>query len=339
MKTRRIGKTGLEVTEISFGAAALGGLYRECPREQAMETLQAAWDNDIRYFDVAPWYGLGLAERRVGDFLRDKPEGDYVLSTKVGRLLRPVPTGTVPDYNYVNPLSFDADYDYSYDGIMRSVEFSYARLGLNRIDILYVHDIGGYTHGAAKNAVHLKQFLDSGVKALEELRASGAISAFGLGVNEVPVCLDVLRHADLDCILLAGRYTLLDRSAEDELLPLCRQKGTSLVVGGVFNSGILATGPVPGSHFDYMPATDDVLAKVGAMEAIAKRHGVPLAAAAMQFPLRDPIIASVLIGTAKPSSLTRNMEIVASPLADSIFAEFEPYTLIAPPLGTEAVRV
>ncbi|MBX5001447.1 aldo/keto reductase [Rhizobium lentis] len=339
MKTRRIGKTGLEVTEISFGAAALGGLYRECPREQAMETLQAAWDNDIRYFDVAPWYGLGLAERRVGDFLRDKPEGDYVLSTKVGRLLRPVPTGTVPDYSYVNPLSFDADYDYSYDGIMRSVEFSYARLGLNRIDILYVHDIGGYTHGAAKNAVHLKQFLDSGVKALEELRASGAISAFGLGVNEVPVCLDVLRHADLDCILLAGRYTLLDRSAEDELLPLCRQKGTSLVVGGVFNSGILATGPVPGSHFDYMPATDDVLAKVGAMEAIAKRHGVPLAAAAMQFPLRDPIIASVLIGTAKPSSLTRNMEIVASPLADSIFAEFEPYTLIAPPLGTEAVRV
>ncbi|EJZ22321.1 aldo/keto reductase [Rhizobium sp. Pop5] len=339
MKTRRIGKTGLQVTEISFGAAALGGLYRECPREQAMDTLQAAWDSDIRYFDVAPWYGLGLAERRVGDFLRDKPEGDYVLSTKVGRLLKPVPTGTVPEYGYVNPLSFDADYDYSYDGIMRSVEFSYARLGLNRIDILYVHDIGGYTHGAAKNAVHLKQFLDSGVKALEELRASGAISAFGLGVNEVPVCLDVMRHADLDCILLAGRYTLLDRSAVDELLPLCRQKGTSLVVGGVFNSGILATGPVPGSHFDYMPANDDVLAKVGAMEAISKRHGVPLAAPAMKFPLREEIVASVLIGTAKPSSLTRNMEIVAQQLDDGIYAEFEPYTLVAPPLGAEAVRV
>ena len=131
MKTRRIGKTKLEVTEISFGAAALGGLYRACPREVAMETLQAAWDSGIRYFDVAPWYGLGLAERRVGDFLRDQPDGSYVLSTKVGRLLRPVPTGTVPDYSYVDPLSFDADYDYSYDGIMRSVEFSYARLGLN----------------------------------------------------------------------------------------------------------------------------------------------------------------------------------------------------------------
>ncbi|OWV81273.1 pyridoxal 4-dehydrogenase [Rhizobium sp. R635] len=339
MRTRRIGKTKLDVTEISYGAAPLGGLYRACPREQAMETLQAAWDSGIRYFDVAPWYGLGLAERRMGDFLRDKPDGSYVLSTKVGRLLRPVPTGTVPEYGYVNPLSFDADYDYSYDGIMRSVEFSYARLGLNRIDILYVHDIGGYTHGAAKNAVYLKQFLDSGVKALEELRSSGAISAFGLGVNEVPVCLDVLRHADLDCILLAGRYTLLDRSAEEELLPRCRQKGTSLVVGGVFNSGILATGPVPGSHFDYMPADDDVLAKVGAMEAIAKRHGVPLAAPAMQFPLRDPIVASVLIGTAKPSSLTRNMEIIEPRLPDDIYAEFEPYTLVAPPLGSEAVRV
>ena len=222
---------------------------------------------------------------------------------------------------------------------MRSVEFSYARLGLNRIDILYVHDIGVYTHGAAKNAVYQKQLLDSGIKALEELRSSGAISAFGLGVNEVPVCLDVMRNADLDCILMAGRYTLLDRSAVAELLPLCRQKGTSLVVGGVFNSGILATGPVPGSHFDYMPADDEVLAKVGAMEAIAKRHGVPLAAPALQFPLLEPIVASVLIGTAKPSSLTRNVEIVEPRLADEIYAEFEPYTLVAPPLGAEAVRV
>jgi D-threo-aldose 1-dehydrogenase len=339
MKTRRIGKTKLEVTEISFGAAALGGLYRACPREQAIDTLQAAWDSGIRYFDVAPWYGLGLAERRVGDFLRDQPDRSYVLSTKVGRLLRPVPTGTVPDYSYVDPLSFDADYDYSYDGIMRSVEFSYARLGLNHIDILYVHDIGVYTHGAAKNAVYQKQLLDSGIKALEELKSSGAISAFGLGVNEVPVCLDVMRNADIDCILMAGRYTLLDRSAVAELLPLCRQKGTSLVVGGVFNSGILATGPVPGSHFDYMPANDDVLAKVGAMEAIAKKHGVPLAAPALQFPLRNPLVSSVLIGTAKASSLERNMQLFEPALPDTIFPEFDNLTLVAPPLGDEAIRV
>jgi D-threo-aldose 1-dehydrogenase len=339
MRTRRIGRTKLEVTEVSFGAAALGGLYRACPRETAMETLQAAWDSGIRYFDVAPWYGLGLAERRVGDFLRDQPGKEWVLSTKVGRLLRPVPTGTVPDYSYVDPLSFDADYDYSYDGIMRSVEFSYARLGLNHIDILYVHDIGVYTHGAAKNAVYQKQLLDSGIKALEELKSSGAISAFGLGVNEVPVCLDVMRNADIDCILMAGRYTLLDRSAVAELLPLCRQKGTSLVVGGVFNSGILATGPVPGSHFDYMPANDDVLAKVGAMEAIAKKHGVPLAAPALQFPLRNPLVSSVLIGTAKASSLERNMQLFEPALPDTIFPEFDNLTLVAPPLGDEAIRV
>ncbi|EJL49123.1 putative oxidoreductase, aryl-alcohol dehydrogenase like protein [Rhizobium sp. CF122] len=339
MKTRSIGRTELDVTEVSFGGAALGGLYRTCPREQAMETLEAAWDSGIRYFDVAPWYGLGLAERRFGDFLRDKPEKEWVLSTKVGRLLRPVPTRTVPDYSYVDPLSFDADYDYSYDGIMRSVEFSYARLGLNRIDILYVHDIGRYTHGAAKNAILQKQFLDSGIKALEELKSSGAIKAFGLGVNEVPVCLDVMRNADIDCILMAGRYTLLDRSAVAELLPLCRKKGTSLVVGGVFNSGILATGPVPGSHFDYMPATDDVLAKVASMEKIAIKHGVPLAAPALQFPLRDPLVSSVLIGTAKASSLQRNMELFEPTLPDSIFPEFDALTLVAPPLGEDAVRV
>ncbi|OWV96150.1 pyridoxal 4-dehydrogenase [Rhizobium sp. R72] len=339
MKTRRIGQTELEVTEVSFGGAALGGLYRTCPREQAMETLEAAWDSGIRYFDVAPWYGLGLAERRFGDFLRDKPEKEWVLSTKVGRLLRPVPTGTVPDYSYVDPLSFDADYDYSYDGIMRSVEFSYARLGLNRIDILYVHDLGGYTHGAAKNAVLQKQFLDNGIKALEQLKSSGAIKAFGLGVNEVPVCLDVMRNADIDCILMAGRYTLLDRSAEAELLPLCRKKGTSLVVGGVFNSGILATGPVAGSHFDYMPATEEVLAKVASMERIAVKHGVPLAAPALQFPLRDPLVSSVLIGTAKASSLKRNMELFEPALPGSIFPEFDALTLVAPPLGEDAVRV
>ncbi|NTF52382.1 aldo/keto reductase [Rhizobium rhizogenes] len=339
MKKRRIGRTELEVTEISFGAAALGGLYRACPRDQAMKTLQAAWGSGIRYFDVAPWYGFGLGERYVGDFLRSQPEDSYVLSTKVGRLMRPVPTDKVPNYGYVDPLPFDADYDYSYDGIMRSVEFSYARLGLNRIDILYVHDIGGYAHGKALNEHYLGQLLGSGIKALEELKSSGTIKAYGLGVNEVPVCLDVMHAADIDCILLAGRYTLLDRSAVAELLPLCEKKGTSLVVGGVFNSGILATGPVPDAHFDYLPATPDVLVKVGAMEEIARRHGLPLAAPAIQFPLSQPSVASVLIGTAKASSLTRNMQLVDLKLPASLYAEFEGLTLVAPPLGDGAVRV
>ena len=338
MRTRTIGRTGLAVTEFSFGTAALGGLYRACPRDVAMATLQAAWDEGLRYFDTAPWYGFGLAERTTGDFLRDKPKGSYVLSSKVGRIMFPVADDRVPSYGYVNPLPFDVRYDYSYDGIMRSVELSHARLGLNRIDMLYVHDIGVYTHGAERNAYHLRQFLDSGLSALTELKSSGAISAFGLGVNEVPVCLDVLREADLDCILLAGRYTLLDRSAEAELLPLCEKKGTSLVVGGVFNSGILATGPVEGAHFDYMAATADIAGKVGAMMEIARGKGLPLAAPALKFPLEHPAVASVLIGTAKPESLHRNMALARTDLPKDIYPAFEPHTLVAPALGQDAVR-
>ncbi|TIL61102.1 MAG: aldo/keto reductase [Mesorhizobium sp.] len=328
MKKRRVGSTALEITEVSFGGAAVGGLYRACPRETAMQTLQVAWDAGLRYFDTAPFYGFGLSERRFGDFLRDKPRDSYVLSTKVGRLLRPVPEDRIPDHSYVDPLPFAPDYDYSYDGIMRSVEFSYARLGLNRIDILFVHDIGVYTHGVEKTKLHFRQFMDGGLKALEELKSSRVISAFGLGVNEVQICLDVLRQAPLDCILLASRYSLLDRTAEAELLPLCRQRQTSLIIGGVFNSGILATGPVPGAHFDYLPATQDILDRVGAIEKIAAEGGYPLAAAAFQFPLHEPVVASVLTGTAKPANLERNLQLLDIQVPETGFAKYDPYTVV-----------
>lgn len=338
MQARTIGTTGLSVTEYSFGTAALGGLYRACPRNVAIETLQAAWDNGLRYFDTAPWYGFGLAERELGDFLRDKPKQEWALSTKVGRIMFPVADDKVPNYGYVDPLPFDVRYDYSYDGIMRSLELSYARLGLNRIDILYVHDIGVYTHGAEGNARHFKALMDSGLKALEELKSSGTIKAFGLGVNEVPICLDVMKHASIDCILLAGRYTLLDRTAVDELLPLCLERNTSVVAGGVFNSGILATGAVEGAHFDYMPASNDVLSRVRALEELASANGVSLAAAAMQFPNRHAAVASVLIGTARPSSLRRNAQLLRTPVPDAFYAEASTHSLVAAPLGTEAVR-
>ena len=337
MKKRRIGKTALEVTEYSFGGASLGNLYEAVSNENAMATLDAAWSAGMRYFDTAPHYGFGLSERRFGDYLRTKPRDSYVLSTKVGRLLKPVPQDQVPNLGFVDPLPFNLTYDYSYDGIMRSVEFSYARLGLNRIDILYVHDIGVYTHGIELTKIHLAQLLDGGLKALEELKSAGTIAAYGLGVNEVEVCLNVMRRAPLDCILLAGRYSLLDRSAEAELIPLCRDKQTSLVIGGVFNSGILATGPRPGAHFDYGPAPQDVLDKVAAMEEIARQGGYPLAAAAMQFPLAEPCVATVLIGSAKASSIERNMALpgVAVPRTDS--ETYRPYTIVQPPL-TGAVR-
>ncbi|MDG4881023.1 aldo/keto reductase [Mesorhizobium sp. WSM4884] len=328
MNKRRIGTTALEVTEISFGGAAIGGLYRACPREAAMATLETAWNAGLRYFDTAPFYGFGLSERRTGDFLRDKSRSSYVLSTKVGRLFRPVPEDQVPDHSYVDPLPFALDYDYSYDGIMRSVDFSYARLGLNKIDILFVHDIGVYTHGEEATKIHFRQLMDGGLKALEELKSSGTISAYGLGVNEVRICLDVLRRAPLDCILLASRYSLLDRSAEAELLPLCRERRTSLIIGGVFNSGILATGPVEGAHFDYLPATKDILDRVGAMQQIASKGGYPLAAAAFQFPLHEPVVASVLTGTAKPANLTRNLELLDTKVPAAEFAKYDPYTII-----------
>lgn len=337
MNKRRIGKTGLEVTEYSFGGASLGNLYHAVTRLDAMATLDAAWNAGMRYFDTAPHYGFGLSERRFGDFLQGKPRNDYVLSTKVGRLLQPVPEDQVPDLGFVDPLPFKERYDYGYDGIMRSVEDSYARLGLNRIDILYVHDIGVYTHGIELTRVHLAQLLDGGLKALEELKSSGTIAAYGLGVNEVEICLEVMRRAPLDCILLAGRYSLLDRSAEAELIPLCRKTQTSLVIGGVFNSGILATGARPGSNFDYGKAPPKILSEVKAMEEIAANGGYPLAAAAMRFPLDEPSVATVLVGTAKASSIKRNMGLLDVELPAHAFENYRQHTTIQPPL-TGAVR-
>lgn len=326
MDCRRIGRTDLAVTEYGFGCAALGGLYRACSRENAMDVLDAAWESGIRYFDAAPFYGFGLAERRLGDFLRDKPAGDYVISTKVGRLLSPVPWDQVPSHGYVDPLPFRVDYDYGYDAVMRSVEFSYARTGLNRLDILFVHDIGSYTHGPEKTVLHKRQFLGGGLKALEELKSSGTIKAYGLGVNEVQICLDIMAEAPLDCILLAGRYTLLDRTAEGRLLDECSRQGTSLVIGGVFNSGILATGAVPGAHFDYAEAPPEIMEAVRGMEAVADAGGYGLAAAAMQFPLRRAEVAAVLLGTARRSSLERNWKLAQEPIPDAAWPNFDQFT-------------
>ncbi|GLS17068.1 L-fucose dehydrogenase [Labrys miyagiensis] len=330
MKTRKVGRTSVEVTEFSFGCTGIGNLYKPVSRDEAAATLQVAWDAGIRYFDTAPRYGHGLAELRLGDFLYGKARDSYVVSTKVGRVLRPVPEHAVPDYGFADPLPFAADYDYSYDGIMRAFDQCLTRLGLNRIDIVYIHDIGVLTHGQAENDRHVRALLDSGFKALGELKSRGAIKAVGVGVNEVRICLDLMDHFPLDCILLAGRYSLLDRSAEPELLARCLKEGTSLVIGGVFNSGILATGPIPGATFDYGPASEDVRERVRGLETVASTYKVPLAAAAMQFPLGSPAVASVLIGTGNPRSLTRNLSQLDFKVDPAAWAEFNRYTLMAP---------
>ena len=320
MKTRKIGKTDIHVSEVAFGCASIGNLYREVDESEAQAVLQTAWDAGIRYFDTAPHYGRGLSELRLGRFLKGR--SGHIVSSKVGRILSPAKAPIAEVDGFVNPAQNDVRYDYSGDGIEESFEQSCARLGQSRIDILFVHDIGTYTHGEG-NAAHMDAFFSSGYERLVRLKEAGRIGAFGLGVNECQVCLDVMDHGPIDVILLAGRLTLLDRSADPELVPRCLSEGTSLVLGGIFNSGILATGPVAGATYDYGPAPKDVLDRVAELQARAARFDVPLASAALHFSLRQPTTASILLGTAKPSSLTRNLTAIEQGLpagADEILA-------------------
>ena len=305
MKTNRIGRTAVDVTEVSFGCASVGNLYREITDDDARAVLEAAWRGGIRYFDTAPHYGRGLSEMRLGRFLKGRT--GYAVSTKVGRILSPAAEPIAEVDGFVKPAQNDVHYDYSGDGIEESLEQSFQRLGRTHIDIVYVHDIGEYTHGSG-NAAHMEDFLGSGYERLVRLKEAGRIGAFGLGVNECQVCLDVMDHGPIDVILLAGRLTLLDRSAEAELVPRCRKAETSLVLGGIFNSGILATGPVDGATYDYGPAPKVVLEKVAALQTETEQLGLTLPTAALQFAKRHPASASVLIGTAKPATLSRNLE-------------------------------
>ncbi len=307
-----------KLTRISFGTAAVAGLYQPVSLKQAFETLQVAWDGGIRYFDTAPHYGQGRAERILGDFLRDKPEGSYVISTKVGRLLNPSSQRIDKLNGFVDPLPFDQHYDYSYDGIMRSVEDSYQRLGLNKIDILYVHDIGVRTHREDANRT-TSQLVESGARALDQLRDSAAIQAVGLGVNEVEICEQLIGQLHLDLILLAGRYTLLDRSAEPTLLPLCQRHSIELVIGGVFNSGILATGAVKGAHWDYGQPPESVIKRVNELDQICKSYDTTLANASMAFPMQHPSVVSVLLGNSNPERLQQNLAGIANSPSNSEF--------------------
>jgi len=297
LRHRIISRAGLPVSEIGFGAAMLGNLHRPMGDRDAHETLAAALDAGMTYVDTAPRYGHGLSERRVGDVLRGR--SGVALSTKVGRLFHAnTALGGYAERNgFCSPLPFESVYDYSYGGIMRSYEDSLQRLGLARIDILYVHDIGRLTHGDG----HSRSFAEltgGGFRALEELRAAGAIAGFGLGVNEWEVCLEAMAHADLDVVLLAGRYTLLEQEALAHFFPACVERAVSVVIGGAYNSGILATGTRgrEAPLYDYAPAPVAVRERVRRLEAICDEFDVPLAAAALQFPLAHPAVVSVIPG-------------------------------------------
>jgi len=283
----------------------------------------------VRYVDTAPFYGVGQAERSVGDALRDRPRDEWVLSTKVGRLLRPNPSGVHADGRY-HPLPFDPVYDYSYDGIMRSFEDSFQRLGLARIDILYVHDIGVYQHGAEAHPALMRTLRESGYRALETLRGSGAVQAIGIGVNEREVLLEAMEWGAWDAFLLAGRYTLLEQAPLDDLLPKCLQTGTSIVIGGPLNSGILAGRDT----WNYHAAPPEVVARVAAIRAICDRHAVPLAAAALQFPLAHPAVAAIIPGPRNVAEFEANLGLLRHPIPTALWQELRAAKLLHPDAPT-----
>ncbi len=279
--------------------------------DEAHRVVEAAWQAGIRFFDTAPLYGHGLAEQRLGAVLRAKPREEFVLATKVGRLLRgdapPEPGQSYKGVPPVNPI-----YDFSYDGVMRSVEESLARLGLDRVDVLHIHDPDE----------HFEDALAGAYRALDRLRAEGTIKAVGAGMNQAEMLVRFAREADFDCFLLAGRYTLLDRIGAAELLPLCVEKSIAIIAGGVFNSGILAN-PSPGATFNYRQAAPELVQRALRMQQICTRHGVELKAAAIQFPLRHPAVASVLTGCRSVREVEENVRMFQTPVPSALWDELD----------------
>ena len=309
---RALGRN-LRVSLLGFGSAPLGELYAKIDEDVAVATVRAARNAGINLFDTSPHYGNGLAEHRLGAALRKFPRESVVLSTKVGRHMNPLEGGSaegkkdVISPGFAGGLKHKARFDYSYDGVMRSVEQSLLRLAVDSIDILLIHDVDVWTHGDEIEQ-RFKQAMEGAYVALDKLRASGAVKAIGVGLNESEMCARFARAGDFDCMLLAGRYSLLEQDSLDTFLPLAVEKKIAIMLGGVFNSGILATGPVPGAKYNYRDAPPDILARAARIEAICKSHDVPLAVAAMRFPLGHPAIASVVLGAVTPQEIARNLD-------------------------------
>ncbi|MFD1034715.1 aldo/keto reductase [Sphingomonas hankookensis] len=308
---------------LGFGGAAIGNLYRPVGDDAARATIDAAWGRGIRRFDTAPHYGFGLSERRLGDALADlDPDGDAILSTKVGRVLRPVPDRdlAVERQGFVSPEPVESAFDYSRDGILRSFDASRDRLRRDRIDLLLAHDLGAMTHGA-DHAAQMATFLDGGYLAMRALRDAGAVGAIGVGVNEIAVCEELLTQVELDAILLAGRYTLLEQDALDTLLPRCAALGVEVIVGGPYNSGILASGTGPDARYNYETPPADVTRRVDAIASICARYAVPMAAAALQFPMAHPAVAAVIPGMADATELAQAVTLATLPIPPALWAD------------------
>jgi D-threo-aldose 1-dehydrogenase len=319
-QARILPATGQALPPLGLGGAALGGLYAPVSDADAAATLAAAWAAGLTYFDTAPYYGHGLSEQRLGNFLRGGGADGALVSSKVGRTLVGPGEAEPYDTGFVGAPDLVPVFDYSRDAVMAQVETSLARLGRDRLDVCFVHDIGAMTHGD-RHADTFRAALEGALPALAELKAAGVVGAIGIGVNETAVCLEMLAHADLDAILIAGRYTLLDQSAEDELLPLCQARGVGVIVGGPFNSGLLAGG----TTYDYAEAPATLLARRDRLTTVCAAHATTLTAAALAFPLRHPAVVSVIAGARSPAEVAANAAALAAPppagLWDDLAAE------------------
>jgi D-threo-aldose 1-dehydrogenase len=329
---RQLGRTGLALTQLGMGTAPLGDLWERIPEERAQATFAAAWQQGVRYFDTAPWYGNTLAEQRLGHFLRQQPRAEFAISTKVGRVYtRPQdPQGFDPGF-WAGGLPFQLRFDYGYDGVMRSFEDSLHRLGLPRVDLLVIHDVDpGYHEDDAGVERCFAQLEDGGIRALQELKAAGDIKGFGAGINEGPMIGRFLDRFDLDFFLVAMPYTLLDQAPLEDALPRCVERGIGIVIGSPYASGILATGAIENAKYNYAPAPPEVLEKTRRIQAVCQRHGVALPAVALQFPLGHPAVAAVIPGAVAPSEAERNVATLRTEVPADIWAELKAEGLLHP---------
>jgi D-threo-aldose 1-dehydrogenase len=326
--TRPLGRGGLRVGPYGFGVAPIANLGRVIDPGDARDALDAAWERGIRYFDTAPHYGVGLGEQRLGEFLRDRPRDEFVVSTKVGRLLVPGPDGVQQDtqgFDVTTPLV--RQFDYSRDGIMRSIEESLERLGLDRVDIVFVHDPDD----------HYDEAMEGAFPALEELRSQGVIASYGAGMNQSAMLADFVRNTDADVVMCAGRYSLLEQGPLDDLLPVALERGVSVVAAAVFNSGMLARDRPPAdATYDYAPPTAEMLARVNALADACESHGVSLPAAAVQFALGHPAVATVCIGARSAQQVERNAALFSVDIPVELWKQLAADGLIRPDAPTPA---
>ncbi|MFI7386341.1 aldo/keto reductase [Streptomyces sp. NPDC049813] len=319
MRTHQLGKTTVEVTELGFGGGPLGGLFAPLDDATAAATLAAAWDGGIRYFDTSPHYGIGHSERRVGGLLSGQERDGFTLSTKVGRLLVPQEAAGRMDEAFAVPATHRRIWDFSRDGVLRSVEDSLTRMGVDRVDVLYLHDAER----------HFEEALRTGYPALSELRAQGLVGAIGAGMYDPGKLTRLVRETDADVVMLSGRFTLLDHSALDELLPACGDRGVSVLAASVFNSGLLATDrPVDGARFDYAPAAPELIARAHRIADVCEAHGVTVPQAAMAFPLLHPAVAGIVVGMRSADEVRRNLASFDAAVPSALWADLREAGLV-----------